>query len=154
MSDACCGAGASVATSPTRLRDVAAIQAAGVAGVALIVGLVAAAANIAVLATAGFVGALIARGSTFLPHAARGVMKGRLGVGTLMAIAAIGAVLLGELAEAATLAFLFSIAEALEGYAVARTRQGLRALLDLVPPQATVVADGGFRVVAAGAATR
>jgi cation-transporting ATPase G len=112
--------------------------------------LVAAAADATVLATTGFVGALIAGGSTFLPQVARGLRKGRLGVGTLMAIAAIGAVFLGELAEAATLAFLFSIAEALEGYAVARTRQGLRALLDLVPPQATVVADRGPRVVAAG----
>jgi len=66
-----------------------------------------------------------------------------------MAIAAIGAVALGELAEAATLAFLFSIAEALEGYAVARTRHGLRALLDLVPPQATVLVEGSARAVPA-----
>ena len=150
MSDACCGGRESVAVGATGLGDVAAIRAAGIAGVALLVGLIAAATDVTVLATAGFVGALIAGGSTFLPHAARGLMKGRLGVGTLMAIAAVGAVLLGELAEAATLAFLFSIAEALEGYAVARTRQGLRALLDLVPPQATVVAGGGSRVVGAG----
>jgi cation-transporting ATPase G len=149
MSDACCSGGDSLATSPTRLRDVAAIRAAALAGAGLLVGLVAAAADVSALATAGFVGALVAGGSTFLPEAARGVIKGRLGVGTLMAIAAIGAVLLGELAEAATLAFLFSIAEALEGYAVVRTRQGLRALLDLVPPQATLMTDDGLRVLAA-----
>ena len=66
-----------------------------------------------------------------------------------MTIAAVGAVMLGELAEAAMLAFLFSIAEALEGYAVTRTRQGLRALLDLVPSQATVLVEGTPRIVAA-----
>ena len=150
MSDACCGGGEAVATAPPRLRDVPAIRAAGVAGVALLVALIASAADATVVPTAGFVVALLVGGSTFLPEAARGLLRGRLGVGTLMAIAATGAVALGELAEAATLAFLFSIAEALEGYAVARTRQGLRALLELVPPQATVVVDGSPRVVAAG----
>jgi cation-transporting ATPase G len=150
VSDACCGGGESLATTPTRLRDVAAIRAGGLAGSAVLIGLVAAASDATALATAGFVVALVAGGSTFVPEAARGLLRGRLGVGTLMAIAALGAVVLGELAEAATLAFLFSVAEALEGYAVARTRQGLRALLDLVPPQATVLVDGGPRVVPAG----
>ncbi len=37
------------------------------------------------------------------------------------------------------LAFLFSISEGLEEYSLARTRRGLRALLSLVPDQATVV---------------
>lgn len=149
MSDACCGGGESLATSPTRLRDIATIRAAAVAGVALLVGLIAAAADAAGLATAGSIVALLVGGFTFVPDTARGLLKGRLGVGTLMTIAAVGAVMLGELAEAAMLAFLFSIAEALEGYAVTRTRQGLRALLDLVPPQATVLVEGTPRVVAA-----
>jgi cation-transporting ATPase G len=89
-----------------------------------------------------YAGALLAGGSTFVPGAARALMRGRLGVSTLMMIAAIGAVILGELDEAATLAFLFSISEALESYALARTRRGLRALLDLVPERATVLRDG------------
>ena len=38
--------------------------------------------------------------------------------------------------SAATLAFLFSISEAMESYAMTRTRQGLRALMDLVPDRA------------------
>jgi cation-transporting P-type ATPase G len=66
-----------------------------------------------------------------------------------MTIAAAGAVVLGELGEAATLAFLFSISEGLEGYSLTRTRQGLRALLSLAPPEATVVRDGQHEVIPA-----
>lgn len=40
------------------------------------------------------------------------------------------------------LAILFSIAEGLEHHAVTRTRRGLRALLSLVPPRATVIRHG------------
>ncbi|WP_454170466.1 heavy metal translocating P-type ATPase [Microbacterium paulum] len=50
-----------------------------------------------------------------------------------MTIAAIGAVLLGHVGEAATLAFLFSLAEALEDRAMDRAKEGLRALLSLIP---------------------
>ncbi len=145
MSDACCGGGEPTGLPPSRLRDVAAIRAAAVAGICLVVGLV-----VASVSTVAFAVALVVGGSTFVPDALRGLRHGRLGVGTLMAIAAAGALALGELGEAATLAFLFSISEALESYAVARTRQGLRALLDLVPAQATLLADGASHVVAAG----
>ncbi|MEU0737681.1 heavy metal translocating P-type ATPase, partial [Streptomyces lavendulocolor] len=43
---------------------------------------------------------------------------------------------------AAMLAFLYSISEGLEEYSLARTRRGLRALLNLVPNEATVLRDG------------
>ncbi|MEU0733753.1 heavy metal translocating P-type ATPase [Streptomyces lavendulocolor] len=39
-------------------------------------------------------------------------------------------------------AFLYSISEGLEEYSLARTRRGLRALLDLVPSEATVLRGG------------
>jgi Cd2+/Zn2+-exporting ATPase/cation-transporting ATPase G len=79
--------------------------------------------------------------ATFVPGAVRNLLRRRVGVGTLMTIAAIGAVLLGQFAEAAMLGVLFSIAEGLEHYAIVRTRRGLRALLGLVPPTASVVRD-------------
>ena len=44
----------------------------------------------------------------------------------------------GELGEAATLAFLFSLAEALEDRAMDRAKEGLRALLSLIPETARV----------------
>ncbi|GAB5901044.1 cation-translocating P-type ATPase [Mycolicibacterium mageritense] len=86
--------------------------------------------------------ALLIGAWTFVPSTLRRLAKGKIGVGTLMTIAAVGAVILGEVGEAAMLAVLFSISEGLEEYAVSRTRRGLRALLNLVPDTATVLRDG------------
>ncbi|WP_443098150.1 heavy metal translocating P-type ATPase [Actinoalloteichus sp. AHMU CJ021] len=86
--------------------------------------------------------AAVVGAATFAPRAVRALLRGRIGVGTLMTIAAVGAVALGQFAEAAMLGVLFSVAEGLEHHAVRRTRDGLRALLDLVPPNVTVLRDG------------
>lgn len=89
--------------------------------------------------------ALIAGGWTFIPGSLRQLVTGkgrsRMGVGLLMTIAAVGAVLLGHVGEAAALAFLFSISETLEDRAMDRAQQGLRALLSLMPNTARVVRD-------------
>ena len=150
MSDACCGGGEVVGgDAPARVRDIAEVRAAAVAGLALAAGIAAGLAGAGTVAVLCYGAALLVGGSTFVPQSLRALLRGRLSVGTLMAIAAIGAVILGELGEAATLAFLFSISEALESYALARTRHGLRALLELVPPRATVLRDGEPHAVAA-----
>jgi len=88
------------------------------------------------------IAALLVSGRTFVPSTLRRLRKGEIGVGTLMTIAAVGAVILGQVAEAATLAFLYAISEGLEEYSLARTRRGLRALLDLVPEKAIVLRNG------------
>ena len=88
------------------------------------------------------IAALVISGWTFVPSALKRAIKGKIGVGTLMTIAAAGAIALGEFEEAAILAFLYAISEGLEEYSVAKTRRGLRALLELVPAEATVLRDG------------
>jgi cation-transporting ATPase G len=131
-----------------RLWQVREIQAAAVAGVLLVGGLVAGAADRATVQLVLEAAALAVGAWTFVPSTLRRLAKGKIGVGTLMTIAAVGAVLLGEVGEAAMLAFLYSISEGLEEYSLAKTRRGLRALLSLVPEQATVLRGGVEQVVA------
>ncbi|WP_424454863.1 heavy metal translocating P-type ATPase [Pseudolysinimonas sp.] len=92
---------------------------------------------------------LLAGAATFVPGAVKRLLHRRLGVGLLMTIAAAGAVLLGHIGEAAALAFLFSIAEALEDRAMDKARNGLRALLSLIPETATVSKLSGETTVPA-----
>jgi len=54
----------------------------------------------------------------------------------LMTVAAVGAVVIGEPLEAATLIVLFALAEALEGYTTDRARDSLRGLMELAPAKA------------------
>ncbi|EPW6727338.1 zinc/cadmium/mercury/lead-transporting ATPase [Vibrio parahaemolyticus] len=61
---------------------------------------------------------------------------------TLMSVAALGALYLGETAEAAMVLLLFLIGEKLEAYASSRARSGVQALMDLVPENTTLIIDG------------
>ena len=158
MSDACgCGHDAppsgdeSAEREPERLWDVSEIRFAAVSGVFLLASWIASLAGaVPVVVLALEVTALLAGAYTFVPTTIRRLLRGQIGVGTLMTIAAIGAVILGEVGEAAMLAFLFSISEGLEEYSLVRTRRGLRSLLTLVPDEATVLRDGQESVVVPG----
>lgn len=93
--------------------------------------------------------ALLAGAWTFVPGAVRRLFRGKLGVGLLMTIAAMGGVLLGHVGEAAALAFLFSLAEALEDRAMDRAKEGLRALLALIPETVRISRLSGDVTIAA-----
>lgn len=68
--------------------------------------------------------------------------KFSLDIDLLMLLAAVGAAALGEWAEGAFLIFLFSLAHALEHYALGRARKAIEALAELAPPVARVLRDG------------
>lgn len=66
------------------------------------------------------------------------IFEREIGIELLMLIAAVVATLMGEPAEGAMLAFLYSISEAAEGYTEEKTRSAIKALMDLTPKVALV----------------
>jgi len=65
-----------------------------------------------------------------------------LDINVLMVIAVAGALAIGEWGEAASVVFLFAIAQWLEVRTMERARQAIRALIDLAPPEALVKRHG------------
>lgn len=82
-----------------------------------------------------------------VPVARRALAAARAGtpfsIEMLMTVAAIGALLIGAVEEAATVLVLFLIGELLEGVAAGRARAGIRGLTALVPDTALLERDGG-----------
>ena len=70
------------------------------------------------------------------------IFERKVGIELLMSTAAVVATLMGQAAEGAMLAFLYSISEAAEGYTEEKTRSAIRALMDLAPKMAVVRRDG------------
>ncbi|WP_424004268.1 heavy metal translocating P-type ATPase [Haloarcula salina] len=100
------------------------------------------------VADALFLVAVAAGGQEILRNGYYSLRNRNLDIDLLMSIAILGAlvasVVFGEALyfEAATLAFLFSVAELLERYSMDRARNSLAELMDLSPDEATVLRDG------------
>jgi Zn2+/Cd2+-exporting ATPase len=67
------------------------------------------------------------------------VFSRRVGIELLMMLAALGALLIGEAAEAAAVVLLFTFGEGLERFSAARARDSLRSLMALQPQTATLL---------------
>ncbi|EJN56989.1 heavy metal translocating P-type ATPase [Halogranum rubrum] len=99
-------------------------------------------ADVLFLVAVGVAGQVIFRNGYY------SALNRNLDIDLLMSIAISGAIIaslvFGEALyfEAATLAFLFSIAELLERYSMDRARNSLQELMDLSPDEATVKRDG------------
>lgn len=65
--------------------------------------------------------------------AIRDLIHRKIGINLLVTIAAIGALYLGQIAEAAAVVFFFALAEAFEEYGEARSQKAVTALLDNSP---------------------
>ena len=86
----------------------------------------------------------------FARRAVAGAMTGSpFTIETLMTVAALGAVSIGEAEEAAVVIFLFAVGELLETVAAGRARAGIEALIDLVPRVAFRERGGAVEKVAA-----
>ncbi len=90
-----------------------------------------------------YTAAAVGGGWNFAGAGVRAVRTLKLDMNFLMSAAIVGAILIGEPFEAATLAFLFSLAELLERYAVDRGRQSIARLVELAPEQADRLRSDG-----------
>lgn len=98
-----------------------------------------------------YTAASLVGGANFFGAGARALRRFRLDMNFLMSVAIVAAIVIGEPFEAATIAFLFCVAELLERHAADRSRRSIAALLRLAPEQADrLLPDGATEVVAAG----
>jgi Cd2+/Zn2+-exporting ATPase len=93
----------------------------------------------------GYAGYVFAAGAllALMPLAKKAVSSALVGqpftIETLVTIAVIGAIVIGEAAEASVVVFLFLIGELLEAVAASKARASVSALADLVPKSAFLV---------------
>lgn len=85
----------------------------------------------------------IVTGAWFIvPKAVRTLRQRRFDMNVLMTVAVIGAIIIGEWAEAAAVTFLFALSELLESYSVSRARRAIESLMELSPLTALVKRNG------------
>jgi len=115
--------------------------------------LIASGASLAAALAAGWLGWPIASRALALTTVATGgaypaarawraLRYSALDMNVLMTIAVVGAIAIGQWSEAATVVFLFALAQHLESRSMDRSRNAIRALMDLTPPEAAVLRNG------------
>jgi Cd2+/Zn2+-exporting ATPase len=114
-----------------------------VAGLALAAGLALDATDQGLAAGAAYLIAVATMTVELLPRAVRAIASRRIDMNVLMVIALIGASALGQLDEAATVAFLFGVSELLESLSLDRSRRAVRRLLEIAPDRAELIEPGG-----------
>ena len=87
-------------------------------------------------------------GRDVIKGAVRNIHKGNVfGEQFLMTVASVGAIFVGEFAEAVAVMLFYNLGEFVQDYAVDRSRDSISALMDIRPDKATVIRDGKAIVV-------
>jgi Zn2+/Cd2+-exporting ATPase len=94
-----------------------------------------------------YLAAIVVGGLPIFRAALAGVRARHLDMNVLMSAATIGGAAIGEWAEAASVVVLFAAGNALQIYAIDRTRGAVRALAGLAPGEVLVRRDGAERLV-------
>jgi Zn2+/Cd2+-exporting ATPase len=112
-------------------------------GASLVAGLAARAAGAPWAAVVALFAASVGAGGLYTARRALTAARAfSLDINVLMLIAVAGAMAIGEWDEAATVIFLFALAQFLETRSMERARHAIRALMELAPSQALVRRDG------------
>ncbi len=85
-------------------------------------------------------------GTLVFPKAYGSLTRKTLDMNVLMVLAVIGAIGIGEHAEAAAVVFLFSLSELLESLSVQRARRAIQELLKITPQKAVLIKENGETV--------
>ncbi|MCA0972436.1 cadmium-translocating P-type ATPase [Halobacillus litoralis] len=94
-----------------------------------------------------YVAAMAISGYQTFIKGAKNLVKFKFNIDTLMTIALIGAVAIGEWREATMVAILFGLNEYLEGLGMEKARSSMEKLLNVAPKKATLLKDGAEQVV-------
>lgn len=115
----------------------------GVSGLLIGLALVLQMMDVSYVANAFYGIALILSGWRTFRSAYYAVRARSLDMNVLMSVAAIGAALIGEWLEGATVLFLFGIGNLLQNHSLARTRNSIQKLIELAPKEALVLKKDG-----------
>ncbi len=95
-----------------------------------------------------YLAAYLICGRDVVKGAIRNIHKGNVfGEQFLMTVASVGAIFVGEYAEAVAVMLFYNLGEFVQDYAVDRSRDSISALMDIRPDTATVIRDGKEIVV-------
>jgi Cd2+/Zn2+-exporting ATPase len=117
----------------------------GVAGLVIVTGWLLSAAGLAGADRVAYLVSIALTVQTPAARAWRAVRARVLDINALMVVAVVGALVLDEWLEAATVIWLYAIAGWLEARSMDRARHAIRALMTLAPATATVRRDGADR---------
>ena len=90
---------------------------------------------------------LVLQGRRMIVKGLKNLLRLRFDMNTLMTLAVIGGMALGEWLEVAVIVILFAVGEALERYAVSRAENAIGKLLEQAPQTALVETDAGWQMM-------